>query len=127
MSDTVFSDMIGLTFINVIGSTEDDVMTFTSECGRVFRFEHIHDCCESVSIYDVCGDMSDLVGSPLLMSEEVSNETEPSLDYIPESHTWTFYKYATIKGSVTVRWLGTSNGYYSEYVSYSEVTDKPSE
>ena len=86
------------------------------------RFQHHQDCCEHVYIEDICGDLNDLVGSPLLEAEEVSDyDAGPLVEY-EESHTWTFYKFATRKGFVTVRWYGSSNGYYSESVSV-EVVD----
>jgi hypothetical protein len=98
-----------------------DEMTFVSG-DLVWRFYHAQDCCENVSIEDICGDLQDLVGDPILVAEEISNADRPSdvEDLYYESSTWTFYRFATVKGTVTVRWLGTSNGYYSESVYVSE-------
>ena len=82
---------------------------------------HERDCCESVSVEDICGELSWLVGAPILMAEEVCNVPLPAKDSWDESHTWTFYKFATTKGYVTIRWYGTSNGYYSESVDIEKI------
>jgi hypothetical protein len=112
--------MLGLT----MASVEDvgDEVVFKSECGRQFRLLHNQSCCETVELDDVCGDLSDLVGYPLLISEEVSNIEPPNIEreWEPESETWTFYKFSTVKGDVTLRWHGESNGYYSESVDFEE-------
>ncbi len=113
--DGDISQMVGLTFHHIEGGEkESDVLLFVG-AGDVpsFKFYHEQDCCESVSIEDIVGDLEDLVGVPILEAREDSQEGSGS-DY--ESATWTFYNFRTIKGSVTVRWLGTSNGYYSESV-----------
>jgi hypothetical protein len=112
-------DIIGLTMTAVrTGDSRYDgeFLDFIVEDGRIFRFYHAQDCCENVSIEDICGDLDDLVGTPITQAEESFSDDPPPLDYKPESYTWTFYKFATVKGSVTVRWFGTSNGYYSESV-----------
>ena len=64
-----------------------------------------------------------LIGSEILMAEEASNYCgeEGKLREYDDSYTWTFYKLATIKGYVTIRWYGTSNGYYSENVDFEKV------
>jgi hypothetical protein len=100
---------------------EDDEVIFTTIDDRVFKFYHEQDCCESVRVEDVCGDLGDLVGVPLNLADEVSNYVHPE-ERDAESGTWTFYRFATIKGYVTIRWLGTSNGYYSESVDFAEFT-----
>jgi hypothetical protein len=112
-----FENMIGKTIGVITGKVGHDEMRFVADDGSSFMFYHVGDCCESVQIEDIIGDLSDLIGSPLVQAEEVSMD-EPYAG--SDSYTWTFYKFSTAKGSVTVRWLGESNGYYSESVSYSE-------
>ena len=84
--------------------------------GSVYSMLHEQDCCESVYLYDINGDLDDLIGSTLYMAESSSSDATGFNDN--ESGTWTFYKFATQKGYVTLRWLGESNGYYSEGVDF---------
>ena len=110
------AQMLGKTFVKVTGSVDGDAMLFETAQGERFMFAHQQDCCETVRINDIVGDLEDLVGEPLLISEEVKGATEPDEEHY-EIYSYTFYKFATRKGYVDVRWLGESNGYYSEGVS----------
>lgn len=86
---------------------------------EMFVMFHEQDCCETVYIESVVGDLKDLIGTEILVAEEV---TESGYDDDNDSWTWTFYKLDTNKGGVTIRWNGYSNGYYSESVSvYSKI------
>lgn len=102
-----------------------DRLIFTTEKGEKYEMSHDQDCCESVYIKEMPNDISDIIGSPLTMAEESSNsedeKRDPENDYWDESHTWTFYKFATKKGYVTITWYGSSNGYYSESVGFYQV------
>lgn len=132
----MLKEIVGKTMVR-IDRTEDEI-SFTDSEGVEYRMYHDQDCCEHVYIEDICGDLEDLIAVPLVQAEEVSNsgsldknwktevyhvdgewpEDVKFPEYGLESYTWTFYKFATIKGSVTIRWLGSSNGYYSESVCF---------
>lgn len=117
-----FSVLLGKTLTSISGAKpNEDVIDFKCSDGTRYQLFHCQDCCESVQVEEVIGDVDDLIGSPLLMAEEVSNSDQDKPSEWCDSWTWTFYKLATIKGSVTIRWLGTSNGYYSERVSFAQV------
>lgn len=114
MTIEIFKNMLGQIMSDVIDN--GDELIFKNINGKTYKFYHDQDCCENVCIEDICGELSNLIGSPLLIAEQIDNKDEPKCD--AESYTWTFYKFGTVKGTVTVRWLGISNGYYSEGVSY---------
>lgn len=88
------------------------------------------DCGSEVYLADIYGGLKDLIGSPILtVKVSTSNdkptdeeERKPEKYRFQEEHTWTFLKISTIKGFVTFRWLGTSNGDYSEEVIVEKVT-----
>lgn len=103
---------------NYYGPGEE--LVFTLKNGDRYALYHDQDCCEQVRIEDITGDLSTLIGTPILLAEETSNEGEESRY---DNHvTWTFYKLATLKGYVTIRWYGSSNGYYSERVDWRKLT-----
>jgi hypothetical protein len=116
------SVLVGKT-IKTIDQTIDS-LTFTMLDGSRYGLYHLQDCCESVQINDIVGELSDLIDSPILKAEERTSQQNPEGVAIPdyqESYTWTFYQFATIKGYVDIRFYGESNGYYSESVTFSEL------
>ena len=101
----------------------DHEIQITTECGRVFRFYHSQDCCESVKIaaaQDGDGSLLSLIGKQIreVTQEELrDDDTETSYD----SWTKTTITFRTDSETVISRWIGESNGYYSEDVDLEEI------
>lgn len=102
------------------GDLDNDRIIFLCSDGSEYLMQHEQDCCESVTIESIDGNIEDLLDTPMVMAEVVSEEGKTK-DLWAYSYTWTFYKFATVKGYVTIRWYGESNGYYSERVSFVRV------
>lgn len=121
-----FSDLVGKTIKAIKITQNKECIEFACDDGFTYRLMYHQDCCAHCSIEDICGDLEDLLGHPLLVAEKVTNRNEtPSGGPEPEiyeSYTWTFYKLDTIKGGVTIRWYGESNGYYSEEATLGKLT-----
>lgn len=129
--DVEISSLIGQVIREVRYNGRDEIR-FIMDNDDEYLMYHEQDCCESVTVDDIVGDLHDLEGSPLLIAEEVSNGDDPpgwsaDEDGWNESYTWTYYRFATIRGSVSLRWYGSSNGYYSERVSFVRVQPPASE
>ena len=122
-----FKDLKGATIHSIIINDNKENVTLNTTQGTYIMY-HRQDCCESVELEDVVGDLEDIIGTPVLMAEErVSENKNPDdmlvkdLPEYQDSFTWTFYEIATVKGSVTLRWYGESNGYYSESVEFFKI------
>lgn len=121
-----FAELLGKTLKSVTVNDAQDEIRFVTDGGAEYLMYHSQDCCESVNVESIVGDLQDLIGSPILKAEESTSDTRPenvpAPEYADDSETWTFYKLATIKGYVDIRWQGSSNGYYSESVDFALVS-----
>lgn len=120
-----FASLVGEVLVSISGCMRgSDEIVFTTASGRTFRMYHERDCCESVVVEDVIGDPKILLNLPITVARVDSNQDNPlDTSEYAEPHLWTFYNIGTARGTVTLRWYGTSNGYYSMSVSFEEFND----
>lgn len=116
----------GKTLTSVYTDGNEEIL-FETVDGDIYKMFHSQDCCESVYIESIVGDLEDLVGEEILVAEanenlfDILKNAGKDEDNGDDSYTWTFYKFATRKGYVDIRWYGSSNGYYSESVDFVKV------
>lgn len=124
-------DLVGKVFDQVERGNQE--LLFKKDGLVCYKLYHDQDCCESVCLESVAGDLEWLEGTPILEAYESVSRQRPADVVVPEysesveSETWTFYRLSTIKGTVVLRWYGESNGYYSESVSLGRVEPYPAQ
>jgi hypothetical protein len=111
----MITDFIGKTLIEIVNNNEEVIFTFSDK--TKYKMYHQQDCCETVYLEEVIGDWDNILNSEIIIAKEDTNRDEAAY----ESTTWTFYEIRTIKGFVTLRWYGSSNGYYSESISVIQI------
>lgn len=112
-----FSQLINKTFLSV--ERNGDNVSFISNKGEMYVLGAEDGPPNDVNVFieSITGDLNDLVGKKLVKAEESSNK-DNSLN---PQYTWTFYKFATSKGYVDIRFCGESNGYYCEKATLSDL------
>lgn len=114
------SVLVGQTITSVYVNEDgrDAHILFTTDEGYIYKMYHEQDCCEYVTIESIVGDVDDLIGQKIEVAESRSNSSYSEED---DSQTWTFYCIRCVKTSVDIRWHGSSNGYYSEGVTFERI------
>lgn len=111
--------IVGMTFDSVVLVKDDPYMSYndsiTFENKDVkFIMSHDQDCCEHVYLSEYDGDLEWLVGSPITQVDVSTSGGDQSRNSgWDDLVQWTFYRISTVKGTVHMRWNGSSNGYYS--------------
>ena len=113
-----FSVLVGKTLASIEGWTEhSEELVFVTTEGERYHMWHQSDCCESVTLVDLDGEARNICGGPITSAH--SETFDASKVSRGDSETWTFYKIACGWQNATLRWVGESNGYYSESVSFA--------
>ena len=123
--DTNFSSLVGKTITEIQGGfAGSEAIVFSCSDDTIYRMYHSQQCCESVSVQDIVGDMDRLIGW-VVQSAYVDSNCGNNCDGFSgtdEVQQWTFYRITTMNGeTVTIRWYGTSNGWYSMDVSFAQL------
>jgi hypothetical protein len=87
-----FEDLKGKVLTGIKNKDNEEII-FMLDSGEKYYLHHWQNCCEDVRVDDVNGNLDDLVGSPILLADETSNEDINPEGVEPPEHqdsfTWT--------------------------------------
>lgn len=112
------SSLVGEVLTYIDTDEKNDEIMLTTASGRKIKIYHDQDCCETVWIEDTQGNWHELIGKVIV--EASKDEKQDECDY--GSRTETTLKFRVDDATVISRWIGESNGYYSESVDIEDMT-----
>jgi hypothetical protein len=114
-----FDVLVGEVLDAVDIDREKDQILLTTRSGRQFLIHHEQDCCETVEIVGQDGCFIRLVGKPIVEAREIAIDTTKDDSYGTETTTTLIFR---VDGETVIsRWVGDSNGYYSDSVDIAEL------
>lgn len=113
--DDVVKKLIGKTISHVWVDMNDGELEFRLSTNNVLHIWHQHQCCECVYLADIAGvdSVNQLEGETVLDAYVSYSDGGPVEDEDHNDSQWTFLVLRTNNYTVTFRWYGSSNGYYS--------------
>jgi hypothetical protein len=117
---TQMNDLLrGRTVTSIEGLAKDSTEVVINMPTGKLLFSHEQECCESFWLEDFEDDRNTHLRAyeydRFLGVELLTNQDDPAPeDKYTEHYTWTYVRLKFQSGDVTLRFIGSSNGYYSE-------------
>lgn len=121
-SKSPVNELIGEVLTHVDVDEAGEQIRMETASGKVITLYHCQSCCESVRIEDTQGNWHDLIGKVIVDAER--REGDFGEPYHAESWMRTELTFKVNGATVISRWIGESNGCYSESVDIDVATKR---
>lgn len=101
-------------------TTAEEAILFTTSCGRKFLLRHAQDCCESVTIHSIAGDLQSLIGQRITIFKTETDNQLPE-GFVPETEPESFSRTIITINNIVITCVGLSNGCYDETMQCEEI------
>jgi hypothetical protein len=124
MKQVPFHILKGQTITKISAPAKDETIDEVEiEVGaKKYILYHYQDCCEEVKLIKIIGDTQSLVGKTITLAEEDSLDPPWWKGEYSKytTHTWSAFYLEAGTSRLELWFLGESNGYYNESVSFYE-------
>ena len=116
------NDLIGKT-VKVISIDNDELDITVTDGEKDYRYgiRHFQDCCESVSLDSVDGNIHNMIGKKI--TDAYSMISDLPYEEYSGSGTRSVYRIVAEDDYLWLEWRGRSNGYYGEGVTFFQYDD----